>query len=52
LRHDPAFARGLPVHMDPELPIGPEFLRGMLATAEQIAAVREFLVRVCAAASR
>lgn len=29
LRHDPAISRGLPVHMDPELPIGPEFLRGI-----------------------
>ena len=29
LRHDPAIGRGLPVHMDPELPIGPEFLRGI-----------------------
>jgi pimeloyl-ACP methyl ester carboxylesterase len=29
LRYDPAISRGLPVHMDPELPIGPEFLRGI-----------------------
>jgi pimeloyl-ACP methyl ester carboxylesterase len=29
LRHDPAISRGLPTHMDPELPIGPEFLRGI-----------------------
>lgn len=29
LRHDPAISRGLPVHLDPELPIGPEFLRGI-----------------------
>lgn len=29
LRHDPAISRGLPVHMDAELPIGPEFLRGI-----------------------
>jgi pimeloyl-ACP methyl ester carboxylesterase len=29
LRYDPAISRGLPVHRDPELPIGPEFLRGI-----------------------
>jgi pimeloyl-ACP methyl ester carboxylesterase len=29
LRYDPAIGRGLPVHLDPELPIGPEFLRGI-----------------------
>ncbi|MBI4996909.1 MAG: alpha/beta hydrolase [Rhodocyclales bacterium] len=29
LRYDPAISRGMPVHMDPELPIGPEFLRGI-----------------------
>lgn len=29
VRYDPAISRGLPVHMDPELPIGPEFLRGI-----------------------
>lgn len=29
LRYDPAISRGLPVHLDPELPIGPEFLRGI-----------------------
>jgi pimeloyl-ACP methyl ester carboxylesterase len=29
LRYDPAISRSLPVHMDPELPIGPEFLRGI-----------------------
>ncbi|MBA3902980.1 MAG: alpha/beta hydrolase [Rhodocyclaceae bacterium] len=29
LRYDPALSRGLPVHLDPELPIGPEFLRGI-----------------------
>jgi len=29
LRYDPALSRGLPVHRDPELPIGPEFLRGI-----------------------
>jgi pimeloyl-ACP methyl ester carboxylesterase len=29
LRYDPAISRGLPTHMDPELPIGPEFLRGI-----------------------
>lgn len=28
-RHDPDIRRGLPVHRDPELPIGPEFLRGI-----------------------
>ena len=26
---DPAISRGLPVHLDPELPLGPEFLRGI-----------------------
>jgi pimeloyl-ACP methyl ester carboxylesterase len=29
LRYDPAISRGLPVHLDPELPIGPEILRGI-----------------------
>ncbi|MDZ4251789.1 MAG: alpha/beta hydrolase [Sulfuritalea sp.] len=29
LRYDPDISRGLPVHRDPELPIGPEFLRGI-----------------------
>ena len=29
LRYDPALGRGLAVHRDPELPIGPEFLRGI-----------------------
>lgn len=29
LRYDPEISRGLPVHLDPELPIGPEFLRGI-----------------------
>jgi pimeloyl-ACP methyl ester carboxylesterase len=29
LRYDPAISRGQPVHLDPELPIGPEFLRGI-----------------------
>ena len=29
LRYDPEISRGLPVHRDPELPIGPEFLRGI-----------------------
>ena len=29
LRYDPAISRGLPVHLDPELPIGPEFLHGI-----------------------
>jgi pimeloyl-ACP methyl ester carboxylesterase len=29
LRYDPSISRGLPVHRDPELPIGPEFLRGI-----------------------
>jgi pimeloyl-ACP methyl ester carboxylesterase len=29
LRYDPAISRGLPPHLDPELPIGPEFLRGI-----------------------
>ncbi len=29
LRYDPAISRSLPVHLDPELPIGPEFLRGI-----------------------
>ena len=29
LRYDPGISRGLPVHLDPELPIGPEFLRGI-----------------------
>ncbi len=29
LRYDPAISRGLPLNMDPELPIGPEFLRGI-----------------------
>lgn len=29
LRYDPAISRGLPVHLDPELPIGAEFLRGI-----------------------
>ncbi len=29
LRYDPAISRGLPVHLDPELPLGPEFLRGI-----------------------
>lgn len=29
LRYDPAISRGLPVNMDPELPMGPEFLRGI-----------------------
>ena len=29
LRYDPAIGRSLPVHLDPELPIGPEFLRGI-----------------------
>jgi pimeloyl-ACP methyl ester carboxylesterase len=29
LRYDPDISRGLPVHLDPELPIGPEFLRGI-----------------------
>ncbi|HCX33094.1 MAG TPA: alpha/beta hydrolase [Rhodocyclaceae bacterium] len=29
LCYDPAISRGLPVHLDPELPIGPEFLRGI-----------------------
>jgi len=29
LSYDPAISRGLPVHLDPELPIGPEFLRGI-----------------------
>ena len=29
LRYDPAISRGLPVHLDPELPIGPQFMRGI-----------------------
>ncbi len=29
LRYDPNISRGLPVYRDPELPIGPEFLRGI-----------------------
>jgi pimeloyl-ACP methyl ester carboxylesterase len=29
LLHDPDIGRGLPVHRDPELPIGPAFLRGI-----------------------
>lgn len=29
LRYDPAISRGLPVHLDPELPLGAEFLRGI-----------------------
>lgn len=29
LLYDPDISRGLPVHRDPELPIGPEFLRGI-----------------------
>lgn len=29
LRYDPDISRGLPVHSDPELPIGPEFLSGI-----------------------
>jgi pimeloyl-ACP methyl ester carboxylesterase len=29
LRYDPQISRGLPVHRDPELPVGPEFLRGI-----------------------
>jgi pimeloyl-ACP methyl ester carboxylesterase len=29
LCYDPGIVRGLPVHRDPELPIGPEFLRGI-----------------------
>lgn len=29
LRYDPNINRSLPVHQDPELPIGPEFLRGI-----------------------
>lgn len=29
LRYDPNISRGLAVHLDPELPIGPEFLRGI-----------------------
>lgn len=29
LRYDPDISRGLPVYRDPELPIGPEFLRGI-----------------------
>jgi pimeloyl-ACP methyl ester carboxylesterase len=29
LRYDPAISRGQPVHLDAELPIGPEFLRGI-----------------------
>jgi pimeloyl-ACP methyl ester carboxylesterase len=29
LRYDPEISRGMPVHRDPELPIGPEFLRGI-----------------------
>jgi pimeloyl-ACP methyl ester carboxylesterase len=29
LRYDPAISRGMPVHLDPELPIGPQFLRGI-----------------------
>lgn len=29
LRHDPDIGRGLPVQRDPELPIGPDFMRGI-----------------------
>lgn len=29
LRYDPGIVRGTAVHLDPELPIGPEFLRGI-----------------------
>jgi len=29
LRYDPAIGTGLPAHPDPELPIGPQFLRGV-----------------------
>ncbi len=29
LRYDPAISRGLPPHLDPEMPIGPQFLRGV-----------------------
>jgi pimeloyl-ACP methyl ester carboxylesterase len=29
LRYDPQISRGLPVNRDPELPIGPEYLRGI-----------------------
>jgi pimeloyl-ACP methyl ester carboxylesterase len=29
LRYDPGIIRGMPVHRDPELPVGPEFLRGI-----------------------
>lgn len=29
LRYDPSIVHGMPVHRDPELPIGPEFLRGI-----------------------
>jgi pimeloyl-ACP methyl ester carboxylesterase len=29
LRYDPAISRGLPPHLDPEMPIGPQFMRGV-----------------------
>ena len=29
LRYDPAISRGLPPHLDPEMPIGPLFMRGV-----------------------
>lgn len=29
LRYDPAISRGLPLHLDPEMPIGPQFMRGI-----------------------
>ena len=29
LRYDPAISRGLPLHLDPEMPIGPQFMRGV-----------------------